>query len=134
MGFSWTVLPHAASSAPGTAAGLQDSNKELRLCRARTDIVGHSSHPTWNENFCILVADEVDSVNFLVKDDNLIGEPRCAMRLTGSCAPGLGTCWEAPDPSTSSVVTSSRHKQSAPGGALRHAGGVVGSTGTVHNL
>lgn len=39
--------------------------------------MGHSSHPTWNENFCILVADEVDSVNFLVKDDNLIGEPCC---------------------------------------------------------
>ena len=50
---------------------------KFQPCRARTDIVGHSSHPTWNENFCILVADEVDSVNFLVKDDNLIGEPCC---------------------------------------------------------
>ena len=70
--------------------------------------MGHSSHPTWNENFCILVADEVDSVNFLVKDDNLIGEPRCALRLAGSCVPGPGARWEAPDPGTSSAVTFSR--------------------------
>ena len=93
--------------------------------------MGHTSHPTWNENFSILVADEVDSVNFLVKDDNIIGEPRCAMRLVGSCAPELGARWEASE-SPSSAVTSSRHRPSVSVNALHNAGGIWRSTGTVH--
>ena len=44
------------------------------LCRARTDVLGHDSHPDWQEHFEILVADEVDDISFTVKDDNWIGE------------------------------------------------------------
>eukprot|EP00891_Asterochloris_glomerata_P005063 jgi/Astpho2/5063/fgenesh1_pm.00071_%23_10_t len=63
----------------GVLAGRGLPNHTALSGKARTDIVGHSSHPTWNENFCILVADEVDSVNFLVKDDNLIEAPHLGL-------------------------------------------------------
>ncbi|KAL3153372.1 hypothetical protein ABBQ38_011712 [Trebouxia sp. C0009 RCD-2024] len=43
--------------------------------RARTNVVGHSSHPDWQEHFEILVADEVSDISFTVKDDNWIGAP-----------------------------------------------------------
>lgn len=45
----------------------------LPTCRARTNVVGHSSHPDWQEHFEILVADEVSDISFTVKDDNWIG-------------------------------------------------------------
>ena len=44
-------------------------------CRARTNVLGHSSNPEWQEHFEILVADEVDDISFTVKDDNWIGMP-----------------------------------------------------------
>ena len=36
-------------------------------------MLGHSSHPDWQEYFEILVADEVNDISFTVKDDNWIG-------------------------------------------------------------
>ena len=42
-------------------------------CRARTNVLGHSSNPDWQEHFEILVADEVEEISFTVKDDNWIG-------------------------------------------------------------
>ncbi len=44
------------------------------ICRARTDVLGHSSNPEWEEQFEILVADEADELSFTVKDDNWIGQ------------------------------------------------------------
>lgn len=44
------------------------------ISRARTDVLGHSSHPEWQEHFEILVADEADDISFTVKDDNWIGQ------------------------------------------------------------
>ena len=41
--------------------------------RARTNVLGYSSNPDWQEHFEILVADEVNDVSFTVKDDKLIG-------------------------------------------------------------
>ena len=46
------------------------------MCRARTDVLGHSSNPDWQEIFEILVADEADDISFTVKDDNWIGQHR----------------------------------------------------------
>lgn len=43
-------------------------------CRARTDVLGHSSNPEWEEQFEILVADEAEELSFTVKDDNWIGQ------------------------------------------------------------
>lgn len=43
------------------------------VCRGRTNVLGHSSDPHWQEHFEVLVADEVDDISFTVKDDNWIG-------------------------------------------------------------
>ena len=55
-------------------------------CRARTDIVGHTSNPNWVETFEVPVADEVSQVCFLLKDDHWIGKlPKACNAQTASC-------------------------------------------------
>ena len=54
------------------------------VCRARTNVLGYSSNPDWQEHFEILVADEVDDLSFTVKDDNWIGEVNCQLCISSN--------------------------------------------------
>jgi phospholipase D1/2 len=42
-------------------------------CLARTDVISNSSDPVWNQHFVVNVAHKVAEIEFLVKDNDMIG-------------------------------------------------------------